>query len=47
LLELLDRLDPRIEELEEAVKVEAEARLEVLCLMRQKGVGPVGGWPLC
>ena len=43
LLELLDRLEPRLEELEEAVKVEAEARPEVLRLMRQKGVGPVVG----
>jgi transposase len=43
LLELLDRLEPRIEELDEAVKVEAEARPEVLRLMRQKGVGPVVG----
>ena len=43
LLELLDRLQPRIEELDEAVKVEAEARPEVLRLMRQKGVGPVVG----
>ena len=43
LLELLDRLQPRIEELDEAVKGEAEARPEVLRLMRQKGVGPVVG----
>jgi len=43
LLELLDRLQPRIEELDEAVKVEAQARPEVLRLMRQKGVGPVVG----
>jgi transposase len=43
LLELLDRLQPRIEELDEAVKVEAEARPQVLRLMRQKGVGPVVG----
>ena len=43
LLELLDRLEPRIEELHEAVKAEAEARPEVLRLMRQKGVGPVLG----
>jgi transposase len=43
LLELLDRLEPRIEELDEAVKVEAQARPEVLRLMRQKGVGPVVG----
>jgi transposase len=43
LLELLDRLEPRIEELDEAVKVEAEARPQVLRLMRQKGVGPVVG----
>jgi transposase len=43
LLELLDRLEPRIEELDEAVKVEAEARPQVRRLMRQKGVGPVVG----
>jgi transposase len=43
LLELLDRLEPRIEELDEAVKVEAEARPQVLRLMRQKGVGAVVG----
>jgi len=40
LLELLDRLDPRIEELDEVVKAEAERRPEVVILMQQKGVGP-------
>ncbi len=43
LLELLDRLEPRIEELDEAVKREAEGRPEVVRLMQQKGVGPVVG----
>jgi len=43
LLELLDRLDPRIEELDEVVKAEAERRPEVVNLMQQKGVGPVVG----
>ncbi|MGD0227052.1 MAG: transposase [Terriglobia bacterium] len=41
LLELLDRLDPRIEELDAVVKAEAERRPEVVILMQQKGVGPV------
>jgi len=43
LLELLDRLDPRIEELDEVVKAEAEHRPEAVILMQQKGVGPVVG----
>jgi transposase len=41
LLGLLDRLNPRIEELDEAVQAEAEHRPEAARLMRQKGVGPV------
>ena len=41
LLELLDRLEPRIEDLDKAVKAEAEARPEVVRLMQQKGAGPV------
>lgn len=41
LLELLDRLNPRIEELDEAVRAEAEHRPEAARLMQQKGVGPV------
>jgi transposase len=41
LLELLDRLDPRIEELDKAVRAEAEHRPEAARLMQQKGVGPV------
>ena len=41
LLELLDRLEPRIEELDAAVKAEAERRAEAVRLMQQKGVGPV------
>ena len=41
LLELLDRLGPRIEELDKAVKAEAGRRPEAAELMQQKGVGPV------
>lgn len=41
LLELLDRLHPRIEELDEAVRAEAEHRPEAARLLQQKGVGPV------
>jgi transposase len=41
LLELLDRLGPRIEELDQAVQTEAERRPEAVRLMVQKGVGPV------
>ena len=41
LLELLDRLGPRIEELDAAVKAEAARRPEAVRLMGQKGVGPV------
>ena len=41
LLELLDRLQPRIEELEQAVEEEAEKRPGAVLLMGQKGVGPV------
>ena len=41
LLELLDRLKPRIEALDQAVKTEAERRGETVWLMKQKGVGPV------
>ncbi len=41
LVELLDRLGPRIAELDQAVKTEAEHRPEVVRLMQQKGVGPV------
>ncbi len=43
LLELLDRLQPRIEELDAAVKAEAERRPEVVRLMRQKGVAMKAG----
>jgi len=39
LLEILDRLDPRIEELDKAVKKEAERRPEAVRLMQQKGWG--------
>ena len=41
LLELLDRLGPRIEEMDRAVKAEAARRPEAVLLMEQKGVGPV------
>jgi len=39
LLETLDRLQPQIAELDQAVKVEAERRPEAVLLMKQKGVG--------
>lgn len=41
LLELLDRLNPSIEELDRAVKREADHHVEVVRLMEQSGVGPV------
>ena len=41
LLELLDRMDPRIEELTAAVEQEAGKRPEVLRLMTHPGVGPL------
>ncbi|MGH9375977.1 MAG: IS110 family transposase [Terriglobia bacterium] len=41
LLDLLDAFEPRIKELNEAVKAEAEHRQEAVRLMEQKGVGPV------
>jgi transposase len=41
LLELLDRLGPRIEELDRAVEAEAGHRPEAAEPMQQKGVGPV------
>ena len=43
LLELLDRLQPEIQELDAEVAGEAERRPEVVQLMSQKGVGPVTG----
>ena len=44
LLDLLDRLEPKIEELDQAVFAEAKSRPTVVRLMeRQKGVGPVVG----
>src|SRR5215472_3784322 len=39
--ELLDGLEPKIEKLNEAVKVEAEKRADCQELMKVKGVGPV------
>ena len=41
LLELLDGLEPRMEEMNQAVKAEAERRPQAVELMKQKGVGPV------
>ena len=41
LLELRDRLEPRLEELDQAVKAQAEGRAEAVRVMQQKGVGPV------
>ncbi len=41
LLELLDRLNPTIEELSTAVEQEAKQRPEVLRLMTHPGVGPI------
>jgi len=41
LLELLDRLNPRIEDLTAAVEQEASKRREVLRLMTHPGVGPL------
>ena len=41
LLELLDDLEPKIERLNEAVRVEAEKRADCQELMKDKGVGPV------
>jgi transposase len=44
LLDLLDQLDPKVEELDQAVLAEAESRPEVVYLIEhQKGVGPVVG----
>jgi len=41
LLELLDRMNPTIEELTRAIEQEARKRLEVLRLMTHPGVGPI------
>lgn len=41
LLEILDRLEPSLAELDRAVAQEAEQRSAVRCLMEQPGVGPV------
>ena len=43
LLELLDRLDPIIDELTKAAEREARKRPEVLLLMTHPGVGPITG----
>ncbi len=43
LLELLDELNPKIAELDEAVEAEAARRREVVRLREQKGVGPIVG----
>src|SRR5215470_18435809 len=41
LLELVDQINPSIEELDRAVITEAESRPAAVCLMQQPGVGPV------
>ena len=41
LVDLLDGLGPRIEEMDRAVKAEARRRVEAVRLMEQQGVGPV------
>jgi len=41
LLELLDRLNPMIDELSKAIEQEAEGRPEVQLLMTHPGVGPI------
>jgi hypothetical protein len=41
LLEILDRLDPSLAELDQAVMKEAQNYPAALCLMEQPGVGPV------
>lgn len=41
LLGMLDRLNAGIEELDQAVRKEAESRPQAVCLMKQPGVGPV------
>jgi transposase len=46
LLELLDQLEPKVVELDEAVEAAARRRPEVVRLMTQKGVGPVVGLAL-
>jgi len=43
LLELLDRFDPNIDELSEAIEQEAEQMPEVQLLMTHPGVGPITG----
>jgi transposase len=47
LLELLDRMNPTIEELTSAVEQEAKKRPEVLRLMTHPGVGAAYGPGLC
>ena len=41
LLQMLDRLSTSIEELNQAVRQEAEGRGDTVCLMTQPGVGPI------
>jgi len=43
LIEMLDRLDAQVEEMDRAVRAEAEQRPEVRLLMTHPGVGPVVG----
>jgi len=40
-LQLLDQLDPWIDQLDLAVMQAAESRPQAVCLMQQAGVGPV------
>ena len=41
LLQMLDRLSSSIQELDQAVKKEAESRSDAVCMMSQPGVGPI------
>jgi transposase len=47
LLELLDRMNPTIEELTAAVEREARKRPEALRLMTHPGVAHLRPWPMC
>jgi transposase len=47
LIEMLDRLEAQVEELDQAVRAEAQRRPEVRLLMTHPGVGPVVGWRMC
>jgi transposase len=47
LLKMLDRLNPSIDELDQAVKKEAESRWEAVCFMQQRVSGPGDGAGVC